>query len=395
MDLQYKAIDAIQQKLAVEVNEKRETQPQNIRLAQELANLEKQTSERERYHWNLRNAYWTRAQQTAKKLLEERTQNAEETPRAKELKSELERLSLGARSSSSSFLRQGLNELYREATPKIAPEIAAKREDQPEVRKIIERLERAREIAGVPRDDYYFNDWEIERAWRGRAHEAAYRLLETLEKSPSEAAPLRAELEKVAAKTRTGNAQKFLALEARRRNDGHPLVTAEEFRVRPGDPLISVMAPRDTQKIVAILPTGEVKTLLWNEATKAFEARFDVPTYALDGDYTVQIVILDALGNRRRLVMNFAVDTSAPSGNAGLFWKDGAPKLRLESDAQTDRVSAFTPWNARVELRRDESGAFTAPLEIPLEWREKAAQIRFVLTDKAHNRTDILVDLAP
>ena len=183
------------------------------------------------------------------------------------------------------------------------------------------------------------------------------------------------------------NAVQNVVIELRQREN--------QLKVRMGDPLIAVKAPRDTQKIVAILPTGEVKTLLWNEKTQEFEARFDVPTYAPEGDFKVEIRLVLADGTRRRFAMIFGVDLQAPQGVAFAHKIEKQTLLRLESDEQTDRVSAFTPWNARVELRRDESGAFTAPLEIPLEWREKAAQIRFVLTDKAHNRTDILVDLAP
>ncbi|RZK29460.1 MAG: hypothetical protein EOO63_09040 [Hymenobacter sp.] len=102
-------------------------------------------------------------------------------------------------------------------------------------------------------------------------------------------------------------------------------------------------------------------------------------------------IIVGADNSRRQLTLHFAVDTSAPDGKGALKFENGTAKIRLETDENTDRVSAFLPWDERVELRRNESGIFGGELQVPVEWQSKEASVRFVLTDKAHNRSEIWV----
>ena len=75
-----------------------------------------------------------------------------------------------------------------------------------------------------------------------------------------------------------------------------------QYQVRPGDPLISLGAPQDSRQVIAILPDGAVKPLGWNALTSKWETRFDVPTYAPDGVYIVQILLVRADGSRKRAI---------------------------------------------------------------------------------------------
>lgn len=184
----------------------------------------------------------------------------------------------------------------------------------------------------------------------------------------------------------------YIEWEKSRIKRGEPVITSEQYVLRPGDPLISVVAPANCQRIVAILPSGELLPLSYDAQKGAWQARFDVPTYAGEGAYQIQIIIVAPDGARRVLTMSFGVDTTAPSGVGAVRFGESGLELRLQSDEQTDRVSAFTPWNARVELRRNASGIFGGRADVPADWQQKAAAVRFVLTDKAHNRTEISVD---
>ena len=165
------------------------------------------------------------------------------------------------------------------------------------------------------------------------------------------------------------------------------------FAARPGDPLIRIHAPQSARRVVAILSDGQILPLSWNAQTKAWEARFDVPGYVADGAYRVAILIERESGKRSRFELIYRVDTQAPRGDAGIRLVGSRAKLELSAGADVERVTAILPWNERVQLRRASlASAWSATVEVPHEWRGHAASVRFVLTDSAHNRTEIEVD---
>ena len=150
-------------------------------------------------------------------------------------------------------------------------------------------------------------------------------------------------------------------------------------------------APADARHVLAITPEGTLLPLDLDATSGEWQARFDVPAYVEAGDYQIQIVVVFAGGARQKLTMHIGVDLSVPNGAAA--WKrDGAGVLlSLETDEQTQRVTAFTPWNERVELKRNADGVFQNHIALPDNFAGGA--LRFVVTDKAHNRTEITLDL--
>ena len=169
------------------------------------------------------------------------------------------------------------------------------------------------------------------------------------------------------------------------------------LNVRWGDPLIAVDAPADAQRVVAILPTGEVKQLVYNADRQRWEARFDVPTYAAEGEYVIRLIIVLRDGVRQRLTMRYHVDLTPPTGR-GLAAMVGAgqPKLRLELEGSDDlrRVAALLPWGERVEMRSTGGQRFFALVDVPVGRRGEAVAVTYILTDRAHNRTTLTVDLS-
>ena len=165
------------------------------------------------------------------------------------------------------------------------------------------------------------------------------------------------------------------------------------FAARPGDPLIRIFAPQNARRVLAILPDGQILPLSWNIQTKAWEARFDVPGYVADGAYRVAILIENSDNKRSRFELVYQVDTQSPSGEAGIRKVGGRAQLQLAAGADVSRVTAILPWNQRVELQRGNlASAWAGAVAVPADWRNRAAQVRFVLTDAAHNRTIIEVD---
>ena len=163
--------------------------------------------------------------------------------------------------------------------------------------------------------------------------------------------------------------------------------------MRWGDPLISIEAPADAVQVIALLPNGEIKKLVWN-GTK-WQARFDIPTHAKEGDFPITVIIVNKSGTRRQIALHFKVDVTAPQGKGTVQRANEKLRLDLVADADTTRVGALLPWSQKVELTAStqNSNRFFALADVPAEWRGKAAQITYVLTDKAHNRTTISVDM--
>lgn len=199
--------------------------------------------------------------------------------------------------------------------------------------------------------------------------------------------------------------------EAAQRNDTERVSNLEEQRInllnalansnyQYGDPLITVEAPADARGVVAVMPDGTTKNLRYEAAAHRWEARFEVPEYSQSGAHEIVIIVLQRDGTRRRLTLRFQVDVTAPRGvgSARNVAKNGHQKWRLEArgDSDTARVAALLPWNARVELEpsAQDKTLFFAIVAPPQDFTG-APRVTFVLTDRAHNRTQITVALAP
>ena len=169
-----------------------------------------------------------------------------------------------------------------------------------------------------------------------------------------------------------------------------------DYYLRQGDPLISIDAPADAQQVVAILPNGEVKQLVFDSTSKRWLARFDVPTYAAEGDYTIEIVIVDKDGARRRFTLTYQVDMTVPRGEAlAQRAQNGALRLEVQGDAGTARVAALLPSGEKAELQPSATDKTRFIAHVDMKHNEQALQtVTYILTDRAHNRTQISVDLS-
>lgn len=173
---------------------------------------------------------------------------------------------------------------------------------------------------------------------------------------------------------------------------------------RSGDPLIRVQAPADATQVVALLPGGEIKRLVFDRPSNMWQARFDIPTYAREGEYHITVIIVDKNGARRRVMLGYRVDMSAPQGQGKARLVSGAnnqPVLRLQIGVSSDvaRVSALLPWGQRIELKPStvDAHSFFALATIPRHMSTHAAgrkswPVTYLIIDGASNRTKISVD---
>ena len=333
-------------------------------------------------------------------LIAEQLKNGVSSARALALKGELEKIVVqGKDGTSQNFVEAAAGRAITQVADDLGLEMV---QSSPSPK----RLESLRARVGEMDDLVYAGDppqaknwtsyeagkYAITRAHNALAHEKAYQLLREQAKTPAnqdKLKQLRAALDREAKETGRP-AQDYLSWEGS--GWGERGLTAEQYYLKRGDPLISVIAPANCQRVVAILPDGTIVPLTYDAQKQTWEARFDVPNYVAQGQYEVTILIVDARGKRQQLTMGYLVDDTAPGGVAAVRRAGRNWNLTLRTDDLTRRVSAFTPWNARVELRRGENGAFAAPVAVPAAWRARQAVVTFVLTDAAHNRTEVKVD---
>ncbi len=333
-------------------------------------------------------------------LIAEQLKNGQNSARAMRLQSELKRVASQDKNwKPQQFIEFAAGRAINDVADDLGLEMVQPAPDPKRLDALQTRVEKMDDLVynGVPHHQgdwtqYESSKYAIINAHRALAHEKAYQVLQAEAKTPanqSKLKQLRAALDREA-KATNKPAQNYLDWE--KNGWGAMGLTAEQYYLKRGDPLISVIAPADCQRVIAILPDGSLLPLAYDAQKKAWETRFDVPGHADQGQYEVTILIVDASGQRQRLTMNYLVDDTAPDGVAAIGRAGHNWKLSLRTDDLTRRVSAFTPWNSRVELRRGENGIFAAPVAVPTDWRGRHAVVTFVLTDAAHNRTEIKVD---
>ena len=83
------------------------------------------------------------------------------------------------------------------------------------------------------------------------------------------------------------------------------------------------------------------------------------------------------------------MDTKAPTGNAK--FNSGKAMVSLVAGEDVERIVAILPWGERFDLTRH-GNLFSAPVQTPVAFSFKRAVVTLVLTDHAHNRTEISLD---
>jgi Ca-activated chloride channel family protein len=123
-------------------------------------------------------------------------------------------------------------------------------------------------------------------------------------------------------------------------------------RVRPGDPVVMVRAPRDSRRVRVRLPFGGAPLeARWDEEQQAFSARFLVPEDAPDGSYPIRVEITARDGHISEVPLTISIDTHAPEMVA---W---ASPVRAGGILRLHAIAALAPgdlWHALTS--RDDRG---------------------------------------
>jgi Ca-activated chloride channel family protein len=156
----------------------------------------------------------------------------------------------------------------------------------------------------------------------------------------------------------------------------------------PGDPVLTVHAPRDAVQVTASFPFGLVKDLAWDAAEESWKVRFLVPNDVPDGVYQAKVVIVHADGTIELARATYTIDSTEPDFVVETTADAGGVKLHVESTAgvATVTVALVSDPQVRVTLVDLGGGVFEGVLAAP-----SGSQLRVVAADTARNESDQLV----
>jgi Ca-activated chloride channel family protein len=111
----------------------------------------------------------------------------------------------------------------------------------------------------------------------------------------------------------------------------------------PGDPVLTVDAPRDALQVTAFFPFGLVKDLRWDERLEKWIVRFLVPTDVLDGAYETQVVIVRRNGTLELARASYIIDSRAPDFEVDFV----GPRIRVRVSELARKVTVVLAADPR------------------------------------------------
>ncbi len=145
----------------------------------------------------------------------------------------------------------------------------------------------------------------------------------------------------------------------------------------PGDPVLTVTAPRDAQRVTAIFPFGLMKDLHWDEQVEKWIVRFLVPKDVPDGTYRAEIAIVRHDGTVELATASYTIDSKAP--DCEIEVADGRIRVRVSEPARKVTVASLADPRRRIVLRGDGT-SFEGEVPAP-------GRLRVVVADLARNET--------
>ncbi|HZI12333.1 MAG TPA: hypothetical protein VE153_18250, partial [Myxococcus sp.] len=162
--------------------------------------------------------------------------------------------------------------------------------------------------------------------------------------------------------------------------------------IPPGDPVISVRAPRDARRVTAYFPFGLVKPLTYDTVYGAWRGRFLVPLDVKDGYYSVIIAAELANGSVVRHEVRYRLDSKGNDFDVKLSSSELVPggTLKLDVDAVefTKEVSVYCELfgEEQLQLETKDGVRFHRELWVPAHATPGEYELVFVARDNAGNR---------
>jgi Ca-activated chloride channel family protein len=159
----------------------------------------------------------------------------------------------------------------------------------------------------------------------------------------------------------------------------------------PGDPVLSIKAPKDARQVTAQFPFGLTKDLEWDSHDEQWKVRFLVPKDVIDGVYVAKVVIVRADGTVQLARAEYKIDSAEPDFLVSMSRTEAGLVVRVTASAGVTivQLGSVTDPTLRVTLTEVAPGEFEAVL--PLAAGRHS--LRVVAADSARNEADRIVDV--
>ena len=199
-------------------------------------------------------------------------------------------------------------------------------------------------------------------------------------------------------------------------------------RIKPGDPILAIPAPRGSIAVTAFLPFGEVKDLIYDIKSDLWVTRFLVPRSVRDGVYWIHVVATDERGHDNWFKVSYTIDTLAPvvrvdldGGDGDTFYVGeaievstrpvigflelGAEMIRALGRDAAARAKAFvdvksvvarvggTELEATLVSTRGAEPGWHGAIELPLDMAPGDYRLEVTATDVAGNKHTVTRDI--
>ena len=281
----------------------------------------------------------------------------------------------------------------------------------------IGRLDKTLELPIVFPEDDAQHRW-VARLWAKRRAEHLLAQVRMYGETPE------ARTEVVALSTEYGFATPYTSLVAHADPQVASLTPA---RIKPGDPVLAIPAPRDAVAVTAFLPFGEVKDLVFEGGSGLWMTRFLVPRSARDGVYWIHVVASLRDGGSEWFKISYTVDTTAPVLEVTLDEADGRygagdvlelsarpvigflelgeemvralgrdAAARAKAFVDVKRVVARLSGTQLETLLLSEAGSapgWRGALHLPIELRPSRYELEVTATDVAGNKHTVVKEI--
>ncbi len=157
----------------------------------------------------------------------------------------------------------------------------------------------------------------------------------------------------------------------------------------PGDPVLSVRAPKTATQVTAYFPFGLTKDLEWDTHDEQWKLRFLVPKGVADGLYTARVVIVHADGTVEIAQAPYKIDASEPDFVAETAVSPGGVLVTVTTQGGIGGVIVGSTADASVRVTLVDVGGGVFVGVLPLG--PGRHDLRVVVADTARNEADQLL----
>ncbi len=152
-------------------------------------------------------------------------------------------------------------------------------------------------------------------------------------------------------------------------------------RMPPGDPVLTVKAPKDALQVTAYFPFGLVRDLGWDEKLEKWVLRFLVPVGVPDGDYEATVLIVRRDGSIEVAKACYTIDSKEPDFEVEAKKVAGLVFVWVRSSEPARRVTAALVADPKRRIELAGAGSdFTGVLP-------GSGPVRVVVADMARNES--------